>query len=58
MDKKVLTAEKILGSADNLIELIDQNYLKIVTFPDMRAGSNPYNYNILKKKFLLHNGIL
>jgi len=58
MDKKVLTAEKIIGMADNLIRLIENGQLQIITYPEMRAGSNPYSQILLKKKFLLHNGIL
>jgi hypothetical protein len=58
MDKKVLTAEKIIGMAENLIRLIENGQLQIITYPEMRAGSNPYSHMMLKKKFLLHNGIL
>ena len=53
MDKKVLTAEKILGNAEQLIYYIHRGKLDIVTYPDFRAESKPYDLNILKKKFLL-----
>ena len=57
-DKRVLTAEKIIGMAEKLIRLIENGQLQIITYPEMRAGSNPYSHMMLKKKFLLHNGIL
>ena len=52
-DKKVLTAEKIIGMAENLINLIEDDQLEIVTFPEHRSNSNPYNLIMLKKKFFL-----
>ena len=53
MDKKALTAEKILGNVQGLLEMIESGSLEIITFPKFRAGSKPYDFFHLKKKFLM-----
>jgi len=59
MDRKLLTAEKILGNAELLIDQLKEGrYLKIVTFPEVRAESRYVHFDILQKKFLLQKGIL
>ena len=59
MDRKLLTAEKILGNAEALIYHIEiSKKLEIVTHCPSRQESKSYNIDILKKKFLLQNGIL
>ena len=59
MDRKLLTAEKILGNAELLIDQLNEGrYLKIVTNPEVRAESRYVHFDILQKKFLLQKGIL
>ena len=59
MDRKLLTAEKILGNAEALIFHIEvSRKLEIVTNCPSRQESKSYNIDILKKKYLLQNGIL
>jgi hypothetical protein len=59
MDRKLLTAEKILGNAEALLSQVEEGkYLKIVTYPKVRAESKFYHLDILRKKFLLQKGIL
>ena len=59
MDRKLLTAEKILGNAEALIYHIEvSKELEIVTHFPSRQESVPYSIDILKKKYLLQNGIL
>lgn len=54
MDRKLLTAEKILGNAEQLIQQLKyRRHLRIVNFPKVRAGSQPIHIDILTKKFLL-----
>ena len=54
MDRKLLTAEKIIGNAWSLIKHIEKRKtLEIVTFPDLRQESKPININVLKKKYYL-----
>ena len=43
-DRKLLTAEKILGNAETLIDYIKIKKLEIVTYPRIRAESNHYSY--------------
>jgi len=48
MDRKLLTAEKILGNAEQLIDqLKDGKQLKIVTFPRIRAEARFIPFDIL-----------
>ena len=57
-DRKLLTAEKILGNAETLIDYIQMNKLEIITNPEIRGESNHYDFSILKKKYLMQKGIL
>ena len=59
MDRKLVTAEKILGHAELLIQqVMDGQHLEIVTCPEMRQESRPYHIDILRKKFFLQKGVL
>ena len=58
MDRKLLTAEKILGNAEVLIDYVSLKKLQIVTYPGYRAESKFYDIDILKKKYLMQKGIL
>jgi len=45
MDKRVLTAEKILGNAESLLNLVKAGkHLKIVTDKQLRKSSIPYTH--------------
>lgn len=60
-DRKLLTAEKILGNVDQLIKLIKEGKtLEIVKHPDIREdnGCNYYDLELLEKKYWLMRGIL
>ena len=57
-DRKLLTAEKILGNAETLIDYLEMEELQIVTFPGIRAESNHFDFQTLKRKFLMQKGIL
>jgi len=53
-DRKLLTAEKILGNVDSLIKLIKKGKkLEIVKHPKMREGSAFYEIDLLQKKYYL-----
>lgn len=59
MDKKVLTAEKILGNAEALIGQLElQRDLKIVGNEHLRQGSKPFSIALLKSKYHLMKGTL
>ena len=59
MDKKVLTAEKILGNADSLITQIeDGENLRIETDQKYRQGSKPFSVELLRTKYFLMKGVL
>jgi len=48
MDRKLLTAEKILGNAELLIEQLKEGkQLKIVTYPRIRAEARFIHFDIL-----------
>ena len=58
-DRKLLTAEKILGNAEFLInEVIRGRNLRIVTTPSLRQNAKSLHIDILMKKYLLMKGIL
>ena len=72
MDRKLLTAEKILGNAHSLLQHLREGYkLKIVTYngdeiqagqqsfyKDYRQESKPLSLEYLEKLYLLQQGIL
>jgi len=59
MDRKLLTAEKILGNADGLIRILQRGkHLRIVSSPGLRQESKPLSLEVLKKKYFLQKGIL
>ena len=47
MDRKLLTAEKILGNAEVLIDYVKMGKLEIVTYPEVREESKFYGIDIL-----------
>ena len=47
MDRKLLTAEKILGNAEVLIDYVKMGKLEIVTYPAVREESKFYGIDIL-----------
>ena len=58
-DKKVLTAEKILGNADALITKIEEgDQLSIETDQKYRQGSKPFSVELLRTKYFLMKGAL
>lgn len=46
-DRKLLTAEKILGNVETLIDYIILRKLEIITNPLVRAESKHYDFSIL-----------
>ena len=59
MDKKVLTAEKILGNAHALITQIeDGENLSIVMDSKLRQGSRPFGVQLLRTKYYCMKGTL
>ena len=54
VDRKLLTAEKILGNVDELLNIaIKGEKLKIITDEYMRGGAAPYTINELRAKYYL-----
>ena len=54
MDKKLLTAEKILGNAESLIKIIEKGKtLSIITSPELRKECKPISLDVLRKKYFL-----
>lgn len=60
MDKRVLTAEKILGNAEEIIKEINssESDLQIILNFKLRRDSQPYNITQLYKVYLLMKGIV
>jgi hypothetical protein len=59
MDRKLLTAEKILDNAENLIKYVEAgSKLQIVDAPKLRGECASIHIEILEKKCFLQKGIL
>ena len=60
-DRKLLTAEKILGNVEVLLKnLKNKQDIEIVKHPEIREdnGCKYYDYDLLEKKYWLMRGIL
>jgi len=54
MDRKLLTAEKILGNADDLLEVVFKSKkLEIIQDSKMRNESTPFDWCKLRRKYFL-----